>query len=80
PKLKNLNIDVNFADVLIKNRSAGGNIVTKFGISKLRVVNPGTPPTASSPTASSVMESTTGEKKSEETKGKNPKSQIKLEF
>ncbi|MFM7177269.1 MAG: DNA gyrase/topoisomerase IV subunit A [Bacteroidota bacterium] len=80
PKLKNLNIDVNFADVLIKNRSAVGNIVTKFGISKLRVVNPGTPPTASSPTASSVMESTTGEKKSEETKGKNPKSQIKLEF
>ena len=80
PKLKNLNIDVNFADVLIKNRSAVGNIVTKFGISKLRVVNPGTPPTSSSPTASSMAESAPGEKKSEDTKGKNPKSQIKLEF
>jgi len=80
PKLKNLNIDVNFADVLIKNRSAVGNIVTKFGISKLRVVNPGAPPTANSPKASSVSESASADKKSDETKGKNPKSQIKLEF
>jgi hypothetical protein len=80
PKLKNLNIDVNFAEVLVKNRSAVGNIVTKFAVAKLRVVNPGTPPTASSPSASSTTESAAVEKKADDAQGKKAKSQIKLEF
>jgi len=75
PKLKNLNIDVNFADVLIKNRSAVGNIVTKFGVAKLRVMNAGVAPTADSPTSASPVTKATPEKK-----GKDPKSQFKIEF
>ena len=80
PKLKNLNIDVNFAEVLVKNRSAVGNIVTKFAVAKLRVTNPGTPPSASSPSANSTSDVPASDKKSEDPKAKNPKSQIKLEF
>lgn len=80
PKLKNLNIDVNFAEVLVKNRSAVGNIVTKFAVAKLRVTNPGTPPSASSPSANSTSDIPGSDKKSEDPKAKNPKSQIKLEF
>ncbi|MFN5324247.1 MAG: DNA gyrase/topoisomerase IV subunit A [Bacteroidota bacterium] len=83
PKLKNLNIDVNFAEVLIKNRSAVGNIVTKFGVAKLRVLDPGSPPNASSPNATSVESApspASGGASKLDKKGKDPKSQIKLEF
>lgn len=82
PKLKNLNIDVNFADVLIKNRSAVGNIVTKFGVAKLRVMNAGVAPTADSPSASLEQPSSASPvtKATPEKKGKDPKSQFKIEF
>ncbi len=36
PKLKNLNLDINFNEVLIKGRSAIGNVFTKFPIAKIR--------------------------------------------
>jgi topoisomerase-4 subunit A len=36
PKLKNLVLEVNFNEVLVKNRSAIGNVLTKFPISKIR--------------------------------------------
>ncbi len=37
PKLKNLVVDVNFNEILVKNRSAIGNVLTKFPIAKIRV-------------------------------------------
>jgi topoisomerase-4 subunit A len=36
PKLKNLNLVVKFNEVLVKNRSAIGNVLTKFPVAKLR--------------------------------------------
>lgn len=37
PKLKNTVIEVNFNDLLVKNRSAIGNVLTKFPVAKLKV-------------------------------------------
>jgi topoisomerase-4 subunit A len=36
PKLKNLNLEIDFNEVLVKNRSAIGNVLTKFPIAKIR--------------------------------------------
>lgn len=36
PKLKNLNLEVDFNELLVKNRSAIGNVLTKFPIAKVR--------------------------------------------
>jgi topoisomerase-4 subunit A len=36
PKLKNLNLEVKFSEVLVKNRSAIGVVLTKFPIAKIR--------------------------------------------
>ena len=41
PRLKNLNIEVNFADILIKGRDAQGNILTRFAIHKITLKEKG---------------------------------------
>lgn len=64
PKLKNLVIDVNFNEILVKNRSAIGNVLTKFPIAKIRVAGGDT---AAAAAAAPPQDG-------------NPKSQIKLEF
>ncbi len=82
PKLKNLNLEVNFNEVLIKNRSAIGNVLTKFPIAKIRQLD-SLPITksAANPSAkkASPAESTSKDKVVEEVKGKS-KTQTKLDF
>ena len=41
PRLKNLNMDVNFADVIIKGRDAQGNILTRYAIHKITLTEKG---------------------------------------
>ena len=41
PRLKNLNMDVNFADMPIKGRDAQGNILTRFAIHKITLKEKG---------------------------------------
>jgi len=41
PRLRNLNMDVNFADVAIKGRDAQGNILTRFAIHKITLKEKG---------------------------------------
>ncbi len=43
PKLKNTTFNVNFNEILIKNRSAIGNILTKFPVHKITVVSKSKP-------------------------------------
>ncbi len=82
PKLKNLNLDINFNEVLIKGRSSIGNVVTKFPIAKIRFSGsePGVPapveknPAKGQETAKDTSESS-GKPESSQTK-----TQIKLEF
>jgi topoisomerase-4 subunit A len=42
PKLKNLILDINLDEIMVKGRSAVGNIITKFAISKIVPVLPRT--------------------------------------
>ncbi len=82
PKLKNLNLDVNFNEVLIKGRSAIGNVLTKFAVAKIRFTSTDTSPVA---VAQDKNSSKTPEvKEAGESSGKpessGTKSQIKLEF
>lgn len=67
PKLKNTVIEVNFNDLLVKNRSAIGNVLTKFPVAKLRVNVP-------SPSSGDVVK-----KQEPEEKGKI-KTQFKLDL
>jgi topoisomerase-4 subunit A len=41
PRLRNLNMDVNFADVAIKGRDAQGNILTRYAIHKITLKEKG---------------------------------------
>jgi len=41
PRLKNRNLDVNFADIVIKGRDAQGNILTRFAIQKITLKEKG---------------------------------------
>jgi len=41
PRLRNLNMDVNFADVAIKGRDAQGNILTRYAIHKITLTEKG---------------------------------------
>ena len=87
PKLKNLQLDVNFNDVLVKNRSAIGNVLTKFPIAKIRILGadpkaattaaPATPAIPAPPAEASAK--VNGSEKEKPATG-NGKSQIKLEF
>jgi topoisomerase-4 subunit A len=74
PKMKNLILDVNFNETLVKNRSAIGNVLTKFPIAKIRVVGgeSTSAPAAAPATAAAASSSTTTEGKS--------KTQIKLDL
>jgi topoisomerase IV subunit A len=38
PKLRNKILKIDFNDIAIKNRSAGGNVITKFAVSKIKVL------------------------------------------
>ena len=87
PKLKYLQLDVNFNEVLVKNRSAIGNVLTKFPIAKIRILgtdpnaSAATPPSASAtpPTTGGTNAKVTASEKEKPASG-NGKSQIKLEF
>lgn len=66
PKLKNTTIKVNFNDVLIKNRSAIGTIITKFPVHKVvdtKVITPGTLPATEETQKSASSEKGKGQKK-----------------
>ncbi len=88
PKLKNLNLEVNFNEVIIKNRSAIGNVLTKFPIAKIRSSGndsgsgntpaPSTP--ATPPVKAPVAEKGKTETSSEQPSSGKAKTQIKLEF
>jgi len=88
PKLKNLNLEVNFNDVLVKNRSAIGNVLTKFPISKIRssgndlssgnTPEPKTPSTP--PFKAPAAEKGKTEASSESSVSGKAKTQTKLEF
>lgn len=93
PKLKNLVIEVDFNEQLTKNRSAIGNVLTKFPIAKLRVIGGGDPGTgtntgsapnpagAPKPVATAAAVKNTAESTDDTPKtGSNGKTQIKLEF
>lgn len=93
PKLKNLVIEVDFNEQLTKNRSAIGNVLTKFPIAKLRVMGGGDPGTgtntgsapnpagAPKPVATAAAVKNTAESTDDTPKtGSNGKTQIKLEF
>lgn len=67
PKLKNTVIEVNFNDLLVKNRSAIGNVLTKFPVAKLKVNVP-------SPSSGDILK-----KQEPEEKGKI-KTQFKLDL
>jgi topoisomerase IV subunit A len=79
PKLKNLQLEVNFNEMIVKNRSAMGNVLTKFPVAKVRQVGvdaivPESIPVEPAPVNSLPQPVTTSEKKG----GK--KVQTKLEF
>ncbi len=88
PKLKNLNLEVNFNEVIIKNRSAIGNVLTKFPISKIRSSgndsNSGNNPASTTPTTppvkAPVAEKVKQEASSDQSSSGKGKTQIKLEF
>jgi topoisomerase IV subunit A len=82
PKLKNLNLDVNFNEVLVKNRSAIGNVLTKFPIAKIRSVDKGdmTSTPAASPVANAKQQGSITPKTDSSETPSTGKSQIKLEF
>lgn len=88
PKLKNLNLEVNFNEVIIKNRSAIGNVLTKFPIAKLRSSGndstSGNTPVPSAPSTppvkAPVAEKGKQEAPSEQPSSGKAKTQIKLEF
>ncbi len=88
PKLKNLNLEVNFNEVLVKNRSAIGNVLTKFPIAKVRSVGGDTSnaassnaPSPSAPvTKAPLAEKTKTETTAEDKPSGTAKTQIKLEF
>ncbi|MBK7388334.1 MAG: DNA gyrase/topoisomerase IV subunit A [Bacteroidetes bacterium] len=94
PKLKNLVIEVDFNEQLTKNRSAIGNVLTKFPIAKLRVMGGGDPGTGtnagSAPnpavtpkpvtTAAAAVKNTAESTDDIPKTGSNGKTQIKLEF
>jgi len=66
PKLRNKILSVDFNEIAVKNRSANGNVVTKYAVAKIREVQN---------TKSKSSKSAT--KKSD---GKPKKTQVKLEF
>lgn len=74
PKMKNLILDVGFNEILVKNRSAIGNVLTKFPIAKIRVVGGEAPAAATAAAAapSGTAAATTADGK--------PKTQIKLDL
>ncbi|MBK7967788.1 MAG: DNA gyrase/topoisomerase IV subunit A [Bacteroidetes bacterium] len=94
PKLKNLVIEVDFNEQLTKNRSAIGNVLTKFPIAKLRVMGGGDPGTGtnagSAPnpavtpkpvtTPAAAVKNTAESTDDTPKTGSNGKTQIKLEF
>ncbi|MBK8876320.1 MAG: DNA gyrase/topoisomerase IV subunit A [Bacteroidia bacterium] len=93
PKLKNLVIEVDFNEQLTKNRSAIGNVLTKFPIAKLRVMGGGDPGTGTNagsapnpavtpkPVTTAAAVKNTAESTDDIPKtGSNGKTQIKLEF
>ncbi|MBL0071156.1 MAG: DNA gyrase/topoisomerase IV subunit A [Bacteroidetes bacterium] len=94
PKLKNLVIEVDFNEQLTKNRSAIGNVLTKFPIAKLRVMGGGDPGTGtnagSAPnpavtpkpvtTPAAAVKNTAESTDDIPKTGSNGKTQIKLEF
>ncbi|OQA12239.1 MAG: DNA gyrase subunit A [Bacteroidetes bacterium ADurb.Bin397] len=93
PKLKNLVIEVDFNEQLTKNRSAIGNVLTKFPIAKLRVIGGGDPGTGTNtgsapnpavtpkPVTTAAAVKNTAESTDDTPKtGSNGKTQIKLEF
>lgn len=83
PKLKNLNLDINFNEVLIKGRSAIGNVLTKFPIAKIRFSGSeaSTVPAGAGKSQGKQLDPV---KENVETSGKpessQTKTQIKLEF
>jgi len=83
PKLKNLNLEVKFNEVLIKGRSAIGVVLTKFAISKIRYNSTETVPVpaATTPSPAKVQEPL---RDSNPEAGKpaasKTKTQIKLDF
>lgn len=88
PKLKNLNLEVNFNEVIVKNRSAIGNVLTKFPIAKIRSAgidsNSGNAPATSAPATLPVKAPATEKGKqeasSDQSSSGKAKTQIKLEF
>ncbi len=83
PKLKNLELNVNFKEVLIKGRSAIGNVLTKFPIAKIRFssADSASPQSAADKNTSKAQQPS---KDTPEVSGtpqpSQAKTQIKLEF
>lgn len=87
PKLKNTTFSINFNEVLIKNRSAVGNILTKFPVHKITETGPGrpvamplAPATQEKKTASSSPATPAVKKVVEVKKKESEQSQIKMEI
>jgi topoisomerase IV subunit A len=83
PKLRNTSLDVNFNDVLIKGRSAIGNVLTKFPIARIKYTPSGEASASSAPTPVSEPKEKPEAKKKEDPENEKKvklKSQIKLEF
>ncbi len=86
PKLKNLNLDVNFNEVLVKNRSAIGVVLTKFPIAKIRFTSGDlssgitTPSAAPTPVKTQVATKNKPETKPDPGASGKAKTQTKLEF
>jgi len=86
PKLKNLNLDINFNEVLIKGRSSIGNVITKFQIAKIRFSSNegGAAPAAATSSDKNTPKAPQATKDTNESSGSpestQTKTQIKLEF
>jgi topoisomerase-4 subunit A len=75
PKLKNLVLNVDFNEILVKNRSAIGNVLTKFAVARIKAETPA-PKTAevSSPAAGKTSAAVSPKPDT------GTKKQIKIEF
>ena len=84
PKLKNTTFSVNFNEVLIKNRSAVGNILTKFPVHKIVETGQGKPvalpPVNDSKKKSAELFDNKENKAAEVKKKESEQSQIKMEI